>query len=242
MTTPTQVEVLTIKGRILGRDGSARFREITFHFAEVTQDNTTRITRLPEAITVPMNATGLFQTTISPSTNGTGFVVKAVLTEYNGAVFSDFRTLPASGEVDYFTCPRATSLNNVRWPNGETPILVSDYNKPGGPLQLTNDGTIADSHIPDDFLRVDDPRLGTIDLANYVTKAYYEADQITRRSITVPFTSSLVWQYAHGFPYRPLIECIDLGGDVVIGGVSYPDVTTVRVEWDAPTAGTMIVR
>ncbi|AKL88383.1 hypothetical protein BH789_gp102 [Gordonia phage GMA6] len=247
MTAPgdTQLEdVLVIRGRILSRTGQARFRQIVFHFAELNRDDATKVTRLPEAITVPMDQTGLFEVAINPSTNGGGFIIKAVLTTFSGEIFTDFRTLPATGTVDYFQCPRATSLDNIRWPNGETPVLVSDYNKPGGPLQLTDEGTIDDSHIPPDFLRIDDPRLEDIglNLSNYVTKVYYEADQLARRSITIPFTNLDVWEYTHNMGYRPLVACIDQGGDEVHGAVTYPDTATVRVEWDAPTSGTMIVR
>ena len=245
MTAPggTQLgSTLVIRGHILSRTGQAVFRHIVFHFAELTHDTTTGVTSLPEAVSVTLDSAGKFEASIIPSTGGTGFIVKGVLTAYDGKVFTDFRTLPSTGSVDYFACPKATSIDNIRWPGGESPVLVSDYNKPGGPLQLTEAGTIDDSHIPDDFLRVDDPRVETIDLSNYVTKTFYEADQIVRRSLTVPFTGLSVWEYHHALGYQPLVSCIDQGGDVVYGAVTYPDTATVRVEWDAPTSGTMIVR
>ena len=246
MTAPgdTQVDedVLIVRGRILSRTHLPRFREITFHFAQVDYDTEAQITTLPESITCPLDSNGRFDVKLYPTTNNVGFVMKGVFTSFDGKVYVDYRTMPATGIVDYFECPKATAKENVRWPDGETPILVSDYNKPGGPLQLTTQGTIDNKHIPADFLRVDDPRVEHLDLTNYLTKVEYEADQITRNSISISFTNQDVWTYTHGFPYRPLVQCVESDGSVLLGAVSYPSSTTVRVEWDAPTTGTMIVR
>lgn len=250
MTAPEQEDtgtvldedVLIVRGRILSRTHQPRFREVVLHFAETNYDTQAQITRLPESITCPMDSTGRFDVKLYPSTNGAGFIIKGVFTAFDGKIYTDYRTMPSTGIVDYFECPKATAKENTRWPNGETPILVSDYNKPGGPLQLTDRGTIDDKHIPGDFLRVDDPRVEHLELSNYLTKIDYEADQLVRNSLSVPFTNQTIWEYTHNLGYRPLVECVDQGGDVVMGGVSYPDSTTVRVEWDAPTSGTMIVR
>ena len=246
MTAPSETQVdedvLYVRGRILSRTMQPRFREVVFHFAETNYDTEAQITRLPETIHCDMDSNGRFDVKLYPSTNGTGFIMKGVFTAYDGKVYVDYRIMPSTGVVDYFECPKATAKENTRWPNGETPILVSDYNKPGGPLQLTTQGTIDNKHIPADFLRVDDPRVEHLELTNYLTKVEYEADQLTRNSISANFTNQTVWEYEHGLPYKPLVECVDQGGDVVIGAVSYPGVTKVRVEWDAPTSGTLIVR
>lgn len=215
--------------------------EVTFHFAQTAYDEQAQITRLPESITIPVNNEGRFDLRLSPSTNGLGWVIKASFTAMDGKIYTDYRSMPATGIVDYFACPKVTQLENVRWPNGETPILISDYNKPGGPLQLTDNGTIADSHIPPEFLRVDDPRMP--ELANYITKTFYFEDQAARNSLAIHFASSTVWEYDHGFSYDPLVVCKEEDGGVLYGSVSYPVGTTkVVVEWDAPTSGTLIVR
>lgn len=246
MTSPTQIDEddLIVRGRVLSRHNNApMFRMAQLAFFETNTDMQAQITRVAETLNCPMGDDGRFDVRFSPSTNGAGFVCKLTLIGLDGSIHTEHRTLPATGIVDFFQCPQATELANTRWPNGETPILVSDYNKPGGPLQLTDNGTIDNDHIPGDFLRVDDPRVENIELSNYVTKAFYEADQLTRTSITVPFNTAEVWEFDHGLPYRPLVECVESDGSVVVGAVTYPVGTTkVRVEFDAPTSGTLIVR
>lgn len=235
---------LLIRGRVLSRSGAPRFRVASLVFQETAHDDEAEITRHPEKIDIEIDAvTGRFATEIYPSTNGGGWVAKLVLISFDGKVYTDYRVLPATGNVDYFECPKATNMDAIVVPTGGTPVLVSDYNKPGGPLQLTTDGTIDEHHIPPDFLRVNDDRLDGIDLANYITKQFYEADQLARRSTSQEFQNASVWEYDHGLPYKPLVECVETDGSVVFGAVTYPTGTTiVRVEWDQPTTGTLIVR
>ncbi|UVF61517.1 hypothetical protein SEA_DALANDE_104 [Gordonia phage DalanDe] len=243
MTTPTELDddVLLIRGRVLSRTGQPRFRMATLVFQETAYDEEAEITRHPESVDIQVDpSTGRFATKLFPSTNGGGWVAKLVLVTFDGKVYTEYRTLPATGNVDYFQCPKATNMDAITVPTNAVPVLVADYNKPGGPLQLTTDGTIADQHIPPEFLRLDDERMP--ELANYVSKPFYEADQLTRNSITREFNNATVWEFEHGLPYRPLVECVETDGSVLIGAVTYPTTTTVVVEWDAPTTGTLIVR
>ncbi|AZS07967.1 hypothetical protein SEA_KABOCHA_121 [Gordonia phage Kabocha] len=246
MTNPTQIDEddLVVRGRVLSRyDNRPMFRSAQLSFFETNTDNQAQITRVAETLNCPMGDDGRFDVRFSPSTNGAGFVCKLTLVGLDGRLHVEHRTLPATGIVDFFQCPEATELTNTRWPNGETPILVSDYNKPGGPLQLTDNGTIDNDHIPGDFLRVDDPRVENITLSNYVTKMFYEADQLTRNSISIHFSNQEVWEFDHGLPHTPLVECVEDDGSVLQGAVTYPVGTNkVRVEFDAPTTGTLIVR
>lgn len=241
MTTPLDDDKLIIRGRILSRTNQPRFREVSFHFGQVNYDEQGQITRLPEQVTVPMDQNGRFDLTLYPSTNDTAWVVKATFTDYDGRIFTDYRTMPPTGIVDFFKTPKATSIENVRWPNNETPLLISDLNKPGGPLQLTDNGTISNEHIPGDFLRVNDERIP--ELVNYVTWEDYETDQQNRTAREVHFSEAMVWEYDHGLPYKPGIDVVEEDGSILNGGVTYPIGTTkVVVEFDAPTSGTMIIR
>ena len=235
---------LIIKGRVLSRSNNlSRFEYAIFEFANTAYDEVEGITRLPEALRTKMGADGAFRFEIEPSTNGDGWVGRLRLVDRSGRAYVDTRVLPASGEVDFFTLAKATDIDNVTWPEGETPVLVSDFNKPGGPLQLTDLGTIADDHIPGTFLRVDDSRLPELVLANYLTEEEYAADQLAQNSRQQVFPEAMFWEYDHGLPYCPLVECIQSDGTVLIGAVTYPvNTTKVRIDWDAPTSGTLIVR
>lgn len=231
---------LVIRGRVLSRTGQPRFRLATLVFQETAYDTEAEIVRAPERIDIQVDpVTGRFATKIMPSTNGGGWVAKLVLTTFDGKVYTDHRILPATGNVDYFQCPKATNMDAIMHPTGTTPILVEDFNKPGGPLQLTTDGTIADQHIPPEFLRVDDERMP--ELVNYVTKEFYEADQLARRTISREFFNSTAWEFEHGLPGMPIVETIETDGSVIWGAVSYSS-GKVLVEFDAPTTGTLIVR
>lgn len=242
MTQPIDDDKLLIRGRVLSRTKQPRFRIATLVFQETAHDNEAEITSPPESIDIAVDpVTGRFACELYPRTNGGGWTAKLVLVSFDGKVYTDYRVLPATGNVDYFECPKATNMDAITVPTGGTPILVADYNKPGGPLQLTTNGTIADQHIPPDFLRVDDDRLP--ELQNYVTKVFYEQDQLARRSISQEFQNAAVWEFDHGLPYKPMVECIETDGSVLFGAVSHPVGTTkVVVEWDQPTTGTLIVR
>lgn len=242
---------LVISGRVLSRSGKPRFRYGDFVFEEHAYDEANQIMREPETVRAIMsgpwdadadpNLFGFFRVVLYPSSNGVGWVSKLILTDVDGNTFVDRRIMPPEGEVDYFACAPAVDLDDVVWPVRETPLLVSDFNKPGGPLQLTDQGTISDEHIPGNFLRVGDERMP--DLQNYLTTQGYETDQLSRNSVQIQFPSSVKWVYDHGKSYRPLVMCVQSDGTELFGAVTYPVGTTkVQVEWDAPTSGLLIVR
>lgn len=241
MTAP-EAGQLIVKGRILSRTGEPRFRRGTFEFLQMQYDDTNDTQRLPETVPFELAPDGSFRVVLYPATNGAAWIARLKLQDFDGRLFVDKRTLPPHGEVDYFRCPRAVEdTDDVHWPERETPILVSDFGKPGGPLQLTDQGTIPEDAFPNMFLRVDDERLPELQLWNYLTRDEYEKDQNTVREY--PFGPSLLWEASYDMDYRPVVECVQSDGTVIHGAVSYPVGTKkVLVEWDAPTSGVLILR
>lgn len=233
---------LIIVGRVLSRTGQPRFRNASLVFQDTNYDTEAQTTSLPESIDCELDeATGVFRVVLNPRTNGEGFMVKLVLVAFDGQPYVDYRICPPTGRVDYFSLPKATNMDAVRLPTDAVPVLISDYGKPGGPLQLTDNGTIAEENIPPDFLRIGDDRLP--ELKDYVTKAFYLQDQIARRSTEVQFTGEQTWEYDHGLPYHPHVVCVETDGNTIMGGISYPvNTTKVIVDFDAPTSGTMYLK
>jgi hypothetical protein len=237
---------LIVKGRVLTRTGTPKFRVGVLYFAQKNYDETAGVQLFDEPVDVEIDSNGAFRVSLYPGTNGDAWVAKMKLTDYNGRVYSDYRVLPAEGEVDFFRAAKAISTEDVTWPAQEHPILVSDYNKPGGPLQLTDTGTIADRHIPGDFLRVNDDRIP--ELRNYVTlEDYLDGLAQNRKTIVVEFVdSSTEWRvdYAEqGIDYTPMVQTLESDKTELEGALSYPVGTTeVVVQFDAPTSGVMILR
>jgi hypothetical protein len=52
-------------------------------------------------------------------------------------------------------------------------------------------------------------------------------------------SASLTWTANHGLGRHPLVICVAPDGSEVIGDVSWPNATTVLVNWAVPLAGTM---
>ena len=232
---------LIVKGRITDRLGNPKFRLAHFEFKTAADDPDNERHYLPETVAFGMDSTGAFRVSLFPGTNGQAWIATMVLTDFDGQMYLDKRTLPAEGEVDFFACPSAMDIDDVVWPEGETPILVSDFNKPGGPLQLTDQGTIGTAQMPSNFIRIDDERLPDLVLWNYITRDEYDADQNAR--IEIEFPSSLTWLTTYITGYRPIVECVQSDGTTIEGAVSYPVGTnTILVEWDAPTSGVLILR
>lgn len=237
---------LILKGRVLDRQNRPKFRVAYLDFGSVNFDAENATQRYPERVDITIDElTGAFRIAVYPASNGEAWVGKMTLIDYNGKPYVDYRVLPADGEVDFFAAAKATSLENVVWPEGETPVLVSDYNKPGGPLQLTDDGTIGDAQVPGDFLRVDDNRIP--ELRNYVTKAdYLEALANNRKTVVHRFDEADVWEFDYstvGIDYHPIVQTFETDGSELEGALSYPVGTTkVLVEWGAPTSGVLVLR
>ena len=244
-TYPEEVAVayepgkLIVKGKILNRLGKPKFRRGEFEFLTMNYEEQTETQRVPEVVAFEMDNAGAFRVELFPSTNGEAWIGRLLLVDFEGRPYIDKRILPSAGEVDYFQCASALDMDEVTWPEGHTPILVSDFNKPGGPLQLTDQGTISPEHIPGDFLRVDDQRIP--ELVNYVTKEFYFADQNKVKEF--PMTSSLQWIAPYDTAYKPIVECVQSDGSTIEGEVSYPPGTNkVVVNWEAPTSGLLILR
>jgi hypothetical protein len=53
------------------------------------------------------------------------------------------------------------------------------------------------------------------------------------------FAATNVWIAANPFPYSPAVLCIDTSGNVITGDVSYPNSSTVQVDWGSAIAGVM---
>lgn len=245
MTAPTSE--LILKGRVLTRLGTPKFQYGTLYFTKNNYDEFTGSQLFDEPVDIAIDqVTGAFRVKLYPGTNGDAWTAKMRLIDYNGRVYTDYRVLPPNGEVDFFRAAKAISTEDVSWPEQEHPILVSDYNKPGGPLQLTDDGTIADNHIPGDFLRLNDERIP--ELRNYVTlEDYLDGLAQNRKTIVVGFPdSAMEWRvdYAErGIDYTPMVQTLESDKTELEGALSYPVGTTeVVVQFDAPTSGVMILR
>lgn len=50
-------------------------------------------------------------------------------------------------------------------------------------------------------------------------------------------TASSVWIFAHPFLYKPDVELYDNAGNPIQADVTFPNATTVRVDWASPTTG-----
>lgn len=238
---------LILKGRALTRQDKPMFRIGTLKFQNSSYDSVNGVQHFPEDVEIQFDANGAFRVSVWPGTSGESWVGRMDLVTHTGRPYVDLRVLPAEGEVDWFFAPRATEEEKVVWPSDRFPVFVDDYNKPGGPLQLTNNGTIAESHIPGNFLRVDDYRLPELFLKEYLTDAEYKQDQERRRRTqSIEFQSSMRWEYDYsvlGIDYQPIVQTFDSDRTELEGALSYPvGTTTVLVEWDAPTSGVLVLR
>jgi hypothetical protein len=50
------------------------------------------------------------------------------------------------------------------------------------------------------------------------------------------------WQATHSLPIsKPEVLCLDSSGEEILGDVTYPTPTSVRVDWAFPLAGTLVL-
>lgn len=231
---------LVLRGRVLDPNRKPRFRVGRMEIARPMYSDETDTYYTEGGRDFAFDETGFFRFEVASPADDEAFVGRLLMTDFDGRVYSDRRVLPPSGDVVWFECPKA--VDGTWEPEAEetrTPIFVSDYNKPGGPLQLTNDGTISDKHIPSDFLRLDDPRMP--ELSAYLLKTDYERDFVQRLSQEFHFPDTqLAWLAIHNLPYRPAgVTTVQNDGTEIVGSVSYPGHQQVLVQWSVPTSGIM---
>lgn len=238
---------LILKGHATTREGKPKFRIGVLRFPKASYDEANSVQHFEEGVDIAFDSLGRFRVSVYPGSSGEAWIGQLNLTDYRGKVYREARVLPATGEVDWFTAPFATDEDLVMIPENRYPILTTDYNKPGGPLQLTDQGQIQDSHIPGDFLRVDDDRLPDLFMKNYLTAPdYYNDQKAQRRTYQVQFFNQTEWVFDFselGIDYVPLVQTFDSDMSELDGALSYPVGTTkVLVEWDAPTSGLLVLR